>query len=100
MIFRSIIQEVKKLNEFFVNGYGDVLKKYPNIWEFLVNKGAHRIERVESIWRKENIILKIYSGDKNYVFKRINDPKAREEIERFREIKMAYPELYPDAFFF
>ena len=78
--------------------YEEVLAEYKKISDFFTNREIIYIERLPSIWRAENIVLKILCDDGCYVFKKINDTEKETEISRFRQLKYEYPSLLPDIF--
>jgi len=59
---------------------------------FFAEKRMSRIERIESIWRKENVLLKVFCEKGNYVFKKISGNELN-EIERIKLLKRTYPDL-------
>jgi len=77
-------------------GYMKIISQYPHINIFLCRNEIWDIERLYSIWRKENLLLKVncYSG--KYVFKQINGPDKMLEAEKMKEFKQAYPEITPE----
>jgi len=53
----------------------------------------------ESIWRKDNLLLKVFCEGGNYVFKKIGG-KDLDEIERIKILKITYPALITDLMLF
>ena len=80
--------------------YADVLQEYPAIIGFLSEKFIINIERLKSIWRKENILLKLQCDDGCYVFKKINDKGKETETHRVKLLKQEYPHLLPKTYCF
>jgi thiamine kinase-like enzyme len=76
--------------------YIKTICQYPHIHVFLNRNEICSIERLYSIWRKENLLLKLncYSG--KYVFKQINGADKMLEAEKMRELKQVYPEIAPE----
>lgn len=62
-----------------------------------INK-IRSFERLDSLWRKENLLLRITTDDKNYVFKKINNKSGTDEIDKINKNKKEYPELYPEIY--
>jgi len=80
--------------------YLKTLEEYPKSYRFLKEKGIIDIERIYSLWRKENLVLKIDCHNTSYVFKKIADEEKESEIERAKILKREYPDLMPDFFIF
>jgi len=58
------------------------IEKYHEINHFLEEKDLLSIERLYSIWRKENLLLKIICKDRTYVFKQINNLESDNEAKK------------------
>ncbi len=72
---------------------------YGELKDFFGNNGIYNIERLESIWRKENLLLKIDTHEGSYVFKKINGEDKLSEIQRIQLMKRMYSSLYPELYF-
>ena len=75
--------------------YMKIISQYPHINIFLGRNEICSIERLYSIWRKENVLLKVNCYGGVYVFKQINGPDKMLEAEKMKEFKQAYPEITP-----
>jgi len=75
--------------------YRQIIGHYPHINIFLGRNEICSIERLYSIWRKENLLLKISCYGGKYVFKQINGPDKMLEALKMQEFKQAYPEITP-----
>lgn len=80
--------------------YLEVLESFPKTFQFLDEKGIESIERLDSLWRKENIILRVKAGGYEYVFKKINGEEKTSELERVRLLVEDYPSLMPKIYLF
>lgn len=76
--------------------YKKTIGQYPHINIFLSRNEILSIERLYSIWRKENLLLRVNCYGGKYVFKQINGPDKMLEAEKMREFKQAYPEIAPE----
>lgn len=72
-----------------------ILDQYPKIKEFIYQNTPLNIERIESRWRKENFLLRIFCVNGIYVFKKIGEGDAKEEISRVNVLRLEYPEIIP-----
>jgi hypothetical protein len=76
------------------------IRQYPRIMAFLSEKGVTGIEKLPSLWRKDNVVLKVHTGSgKDYVFKEINAVGAEIEPAKMFGLKQAHPEVIPEIFF-
>ena len=82
------------------SGYLEVLSNYPEIYDFLHEQIITGIEKLDSLWRKENLLLRISFVEGNYVFKKICDSDKESEIERFQLLSNVYPGLIPKSYFY
>jgi len=78
--------------------YRDALKFLPNISSFLANKKIGEVTRLDSIWRKENLILRLSGENETYVLKVISENGEKEELDRIKLMKEYYPKLFTDVF--
>ena len=78
--------------------YYDILESFPKIWKFLSNKKIKNLEKLDSLWRKENLLLRIKCWDGDYVFKKINGKEKQTEQERIKIMKKEYPSLMPEIY--
>jgi len=76
--------------------YRKAIGQYPHINIFLGRNEILSIERLYSIWRKENLLLKVNCYGGKYVFKQINGADKMLEAEKMKEFKQAYPEITPE----
>jgi len=83
-----------------VLGCKNSLSDYPRISEFLNEKRILSISILDSVWRKENLLLKLSCLKGNYVFKQINNDEKTGEMERVKILKSSYPQLVPDVHVF
>ena len=87
-------------NKIKISNYEEVLREFPETYDFLERKEILGIERLDSLWRKENLLLKIDCLDGDYVFKKINGEEKQSEIERVKLFKEEYNGLMPEIFVF
>lgn len=80
--------------------YLEILKNFPKTYNLLMNEEIKEIEKLDSLWRKENLLLRIKTKKNNYVFKHIKGEEKLLELNRFKLLKKEYPSLFPDAFIF
>ena len=80
--------------------YLGVLEQFPKTYRFLEEQRIHRIERLDSLWRKENLLLRVGCDKKDYVFKKINGEEKQSELERVKLMKKEYSNLMPEVFVF
>lgn len=80
--------------------YCQSLKKFPEIYSFLEKRKIQEIEKLDSIWRQQNLLLKIKCNDSTYVFKEIADEGKNTEMPRMQALKKEYPNLLPELFVF
>jgi len=78
--------------------YTSCLEEFHNIYDFLEKREIKSIEKLESLWRKQNIILRVRCSKGDYIFKIIKDPEEETEIQRIQIMKQVYPELIPDIY--
>ncbi|MCX6750448.1 MAG: hypothetical protein NTZ83_03250, partial [Candidatus Pacearchaeota archaeon] len=81
-------------------GYESALLNYPRISEFVDEKEIQSVTRLKSVWRKENLLLKLSCLKGNYVFKQINNDEKTGEMERVKVLKSTYPQLVPNVHVF
>ena len=79
--------------------FKQAIEKLPKISSFLQDKIV-KIKRLDSIWRKENLILKLDSKDDSYVLKVISGSGELDEIDRVKLLKKQYPNLFTDIFIY
>ena len=60
----------------------------------------HDIERLDSLWRKENLILRLNCYDGEFVLKVINSNEKEDETNRVRLLLENYPKIMPKVFLF
>lgn len=70
---------------------------YPAIRAFLRKREPKSSRRLESKWRKENLILKVECEQGNYVVKIISSQDKLDEIERVQLLRKHYPFLTPQV---
>ncbi len=78
--------------------YIKILNKYPKTYNYLEEKSIKNFQKLDSLWRKENLLLKVDCKSGSYVFKKINSDEKYEEIERVRLMSKNYPDLTPEIF--
>ena len=78
--------------------FGEVFYGYPRVGAFLEEKEIHSIEKIESKWRKENLLLRVECKQDCYVFKRVNDGRSEKEIRRMGILKGEYPSIVPQVY--
>lgn len=66
---------------------------YPKIYEFLMDKEIIDEEKLDSKWRKENLILRIKCKKGDYVLKVISNRDKLDEMERIKLLKNEYPNI-------
>jgi hypothetical protein len=76
------------------------LKEFPNTYEFLERQRIEAVERLDSLWRKENLLLRVKCKDAEYVFKMIHDKEKETEKDRIRMMIQEYPNLMPAVYLF
>jgi len=76
--------------------YKNIIGQYPRTSALLEEKGIVMIEKLDSIWRKENIVLRLRANDGDYVFKQINGPAKDVEAGKMSRLKAAHPEVIPE----
>lgn len=89
---------VKK--EVKTRGYLDFLQEYPKTLGFFEGQGIVTTERFDSLWRKDNLVLRVECSEEEYVFKRISEISELDELDRIKKMKGLYPNLFPDLFVF
>ncbi len=78
---------------------GDGLENFSyGVRRFLDGQKIVNIEKINSRWRTENLILKITTSDKVYVCKKINREEKFEEIKRVNLIRKEYQTIFPDVY--
>jgi len=92
IFFLFLLIETKKME------YKELIKEYPKIDCFLREKNILSIDRLYSIWRKENLLLKINCEDGRYVFKQINNLESDSEAEKVKRLGSIYPNIIPKVF--
>ena len=80
--------------------YLDILKTFSRTYDFLEKQRIQEIERLDSLWRKENLLLRIGCSEQDYVFKMINGKEKISELNRVKLMKDNYPDLMPEVFVF
>jgi thiamine kinase-like enzyme len=80
--------------------YNAVLDIYEHISEILNQAEILDIQTLESMWRKENLLLKITCETDTYVFKQIHDKDKCDEMDRMKLLCKTYPCLVPKIFCF
>ena len=73
----------------------EVFSEHPEIRVFLEEKVARYAERLESTWRKENLVLRVVCEGGCFVYKRISGSDKVDEIERVKILRAEYPSLTP-----
>ena len=74
-------------------------QNYPEIKKYFETKKILEVTTLNSKWRKENLLLKIDTNPKSYVFKKINSKDKEEEINRVKLMSKEYPDLFPQIYF-
>ena len=74
------------------------LQRFPETYAFLEKRKIKGIEKLNSRWRQQNLILKVQCQDTTYIFKEIADKDEYVEIPRIQELKQEYPPLFPNLF--
>ena len=87
-------------NKIKISNYEEVLREFSETYDFLERKEILGIERLDSLWRKENLLLKVDCLEQSYVFKKINGEEKQSEIERVKLFKEEYNGLMPEIFVF
>ena len=75
-----------------------VLDNYPAILRYIKQRAWRKTQRLESRWRKENVLLKLSCEDGVYVFKRVSGDAADSEILRMKLLRSYYPLLIPKIY--
>jgi len=78
--------------------YEKEIEKYPEISLFLKNEKVVLVERLFSIWRKENLLLRIDCAEGKYVLKQINNSESDYEANKVEKLKQIYPGMIPKVF--
>ncbi len=78
--------------------FGEAFYGYPMVGAFLEEKEIRSIEKIESKWRKENLLLRVECKHGCYVFKRVNDGRSEKEIRRMGILKGEYPSIVPQVY--
>jgi len=76
----------------------ELIRKYTGINDFLREKKVLSMDRLYSIWRKENFLLKIDCENGKYVFKQINNLESDNEAEKVKRLGGIYPDIIPKLF--
>jgi len=80
--------------------YIDILKQFPETYGFLIEQKIRGFEKLDSLWRKENLLLRVDCYEGVYVFKNINEESKTSEKDRFQLMSKTYPNLMPASYFF
>ncbi len=76
------------------------LQRFPKTYEFLEKQRIIGVEKLDSLWRKENILLRISCESQDYVLKIIKGKEKESELDRIRLMSQEYPCLMPSIFLF
>lgn len=82
------------------NSYLEVLRNFPETDDFLSSRGVKTVEKLDSLWRKENLILRLNCDDGEFVLKIINNYEKEDEPKRVRMLSENYPSIMPRIFLF
>lgn len=78
--------------------YSEVFLEYPRITAFLDSRTPVSVRKLESTWRKSNLILHVACENGDYVFKQLNDGRKLDEIDRMNLMGAHYPALVPKMY--
>ncbi|VVB78458.1 Uncharacterised protein [uncultured archaeon] len=71
---------------------------FPRTYQFLESQNIKETERLPSIWRQNNLVLKATCEWEDYVVKKINSGEANGEINRVKLMRKTYPAITPKLF--
>jgi len=74
------------------------LEKYSRTKDFLKDQEIIAVEKLDSLWRKENLILKLNCIQSDYVFKKVGSEKELSELKKVRVMRNSYPKFVPKIF--
>jgi len=73
-------------------------KETPKVLDFLLGQSPKRIERLDSRWRKKNILFRVVGEDGDFVAKKVCEGDGKGEIAKLRKLGIKYSSLYPKLY--